>query len=342
MTRAEAAPREPVEQRTVDSITFSYPPADVRLTQDQLGPLCRLSAAHAVGEVVSLDPDLEAYPALGAVWVESPKQSVETMVGIGSIVSERFGDVVEEVLRDRRRREAMMHIGNLLEGGNNVIHALPHGSILDIGLGHGVPVVALTRLGFQFNSSVMISAGVTALGHKFQGVKVPLVNALSGGADKVLLTVPRTENVKKSDFAKAVPASQIDGINEIVVDEVADEQEEGGWLITLSPDATSYRKGPNGKNRLAVPGKGTLRVMAHPKTYVQAAAGRFVGTEHPTYDFFGGLHQLSMHRLMRHLQGDAIMLDMVDGLMEQTGDEFDYRPRHRLGVRVVRAFQSSS
>lgn len=318
-------------QRTVEGVTYTYPPPDLEFTDTQVEAICALSASHAKPPIIMLDPDREQYPAMGALSAESPTEDPDLMTNLGSVLHKKFGQTVEDVLKDRPTVKALEAVGSHLEAGGNVDHALPHDSLQNIGLTHGLAVIALKRLGVEFKSSVVISVGVTGLGYDLHGACLPLVNLLGVACDKIALTIPRTDNMKKSDFAKAVPPEQIDGLTRIIVAGMKKDQDAGGWLRTLLPDGTSYAKEENGNYRLANPGKGTLRVMRHPKTKVQVAVSRFPeqdSPEAPAYRVVGDLRKFSRFGPIRSRQGDAMMSGMADAMNAmEPGKKFVYLPK---------------
>jgi hypothetical protein len=332
----------PPRQSTVEGITYSYPPDSLRLDDEQIDALCKLSASHAVGDLVQLEANPDEFPGQGAYCVESPLPDADTMIALGEIIYEGYGEFIESMLSDNRMLGRLRDIGGRLEAGKNVAHSIFHGPLLDDGLAHGAMTIGLKVLRYDFNAAMIVSGGTAGLGLKLkgegipEGTRLPITSGLNTGCDKVWHTIPRTDNARESDFARFVSEEQIKGLNDLTIGGLESDLGDGGWLFTVLPDGSTHKRGSDGEYVLFNPGRRTLEVMSYPGTYVQAAGGRFRDRQEPLYDFFGGPRRFSRFERFRLLQGDAMMLDMAAGASELIPDEeFRVEPPRRLGSFAV-------
>jgi hypothetical protein len=332
----------PPQLRTVEGIDYSYPPAELGLDAGQIEAMCKLPSSHAVGDMVLLEADQERFPGQGAFCVESPLPDTDTMMALGEVVHPGYGKFIESVLGDNHMLRRLRRVGEKLEAGRNVAHAIFHGPLLDDGLAHGAMVVALKVLRYDFQAAMIVSGGTAGLGLKLRGENVPegtmlpVTNGLNTACDKLWHTIPRTDNARESDFGRLVTEEQIKGWNDLTVGGIGSDLDEGGWLFTILPDGSTHKLGPDGEYVLFNPGRRTLEMMAHRGTYVQAAGGRFQDRDQPLYGLFGDLRRLSRFERLRLLQGDAMMLDMAAGASALVPDEeFRVEPPRRVGSFAV-------
>ena len=306
-----------LEQVEIEGITYSYPVE--RIPLDHLELATDLSSAHAEGTIVGLPTDPKAYPAQGAYFLESKPRDADFVINMGNLVDERFEGLLDNIFQDERKLQTLVRFAELLENGENIVNAVPHGSLLDIGVMHGLVYAGLSRLGANFRSGIAISQGVNGLGKEFNGYMVPLSTALSWACNKIWFVTPRTENSEKSEFAQVVPKDQIDQQNRVVRFDSQKEQKDGGMLITVAPSATSYKRLASGERLLITPTLGTLKMFAHPNTHVAVAVGAIQYARRPSYELGAELTQLGGDDDAIIRQGDRILRIMTRGLNEMNG-----------------------
>jgi hypothetical protein len=242
-----------------------------------------LSAQHDDGDIEGLKVDPDNYPAQDAYFSTGTAQGPKFLTSMCSIVDPRFEDLLSMVLADERATEMFHRIGAHLESGGNVFNAVPHGPLLDIGLLHSTAYLALAHLGYSPRMGIVISHGISGRGKRFGEDLVCLADALDWACDKVWYVTPRTANVRESSYVELVPGERITEHNAIVRTDIAQTLDEGGYVITAAPSATSNRVLADGTNLIEPPTLGTLRLMSHPTSWIAVAAGRVLGS--PTISY---------------------------------------------------------
>ena len=300
-----------LEREEVAGISYTYPIP--RMPNEYIALSTELSSAHADDKIVKLDTNPELHPAQGAYFLAGQAQDWEFVANMGEIVDPRFKNMLESLLQDKQKVKTLQRIGEHLENGDSVVNAVPHSSLMDIGLMHALAYTGLGRLGCDFRAGIVISQGVTGLASEFNGSNVPLPTALSWASDKVWLVTPRTENTRRSKFSEVVPASQINQQNKVVRADIADEQERGGMLITAALSGTSHQE-ENGIHWLNAPTPGTLRMFARSRTYIAVAFGKIEGSDTPTFGLHEELKQISGDDEVLEADGHELMSIMTDGL----------------------------
>ncbi|HWC36218.1 MAG TPA: hypothetical protein VG650_15535 [Mycobacteriales bacterium] len=243
----------------------------------------QLSAQHDDGDVEGLKVDPDRYAAQDAYFSTGTAKPAEFVQGMACIIDPRFEAMVERTLADEAIVASFHRLGEHLQSGGNVINAVPHGPLLDIGLLHAMAYVGLTRLGYTPKMGIVISHGISGRGKRFGEELVCLADALDWACDKVWYVTPRTANVRESTYVELVPGERITQHNAIVRTDIAAALDEGGYVITAAPSATSNRVGHDGVHQILAPTLGTLRLMSHPRTWIAIAAGRVLGAPTPRY-----------------------------------------------------------
>ncbi|HVT64566.1 MAG TPA: hypothetical protein VHD81_05390 [Mycobacteriales bacterium] len=242
----------------------------------------QLSAQHDDGDVEGLKVDPDLYAAQDAYFSTGAAKGADFVQGMACIIDPRFEAMVETVLSDEHTVASFHRLGRHLQSGGNVINAVPHGPLLDIGLLHAMAYIVLTRLGYEPKMGIVISHGISGRGKRFGEELVCLADALDWACDKVWYVTPRTRNVRESTYVELVPGERITQHNAVVRLDIANTLDLGGYVITAAPSATSNRvKG--GVQQIQPPTLGTLRLMSHPKTLIAIAAGRVLGAPTPSY-----------------------------------------------------------
>jgi hypothetical protein len=243
----------------------------------------QLSAQHDDGDVEGLKVDPETYPAQDAYFSTGTAQSPDFVKSMACVIDPRFEQLLDIVLDDERTVASYHRLGQHLESGGNVFNAVPHGPLLDIGLLHATAYIVLSRLGYSPKMGIVISHGISGRGKRFGEELVCLADALDWACDKVWYVTPRTANVRESSYVELVPGERITEHNAIVRTDIAQTLDEGGYVITAAPSATSNRVLADGTNLIEPPTLGTLRLMSHPTSWIAVAAGRVLGS--PTISY---------------------------------------------------------
>jgi hypothetical protein len=269
----------------------------------------QLSAQHDDGDVEGLKVDPDRYPAQDAYFSTGAAKGADFVQGMACLIDPRFEPMVERVLADEAAVASFHRLGEHLRSGGNVINAVPHGPLLDIGLLHATAYIALSRLGYEPKMGIVISHGISGRGKRFGEDLVCLADALDWACDKVWYVTPRTRNVRESTYVELVPGERITQHNAVVRLDIANTLDLGGYVITAAPSATSNRvKG--GVHQIEPPTLGTLRLMSHPKTWIAIAAGRVLGAPTPSYSLLPDFSVLAGNGEKLIDQGKALIKTM--------------------------------
>jgi hypothetical protein len=252
-----------------------------------------LAAQHDDGDVEGLKVDPDNYPAQDAYFSTGKAQSPDFVKSMAGVIDPRFEALVEMVLADESAVATYHRIGAHLEAGGNAFNAVPHGPLLDIGLLHATSYIVLSRLGYSPRMGIVISHGISGRGKRFGEDLVCLADALDWACDKVWYVTPRTANVRDSSYVELVSGERITEHNAIVRADISASLDEGGFVVTAAPSATSNRIGRDGRHFIEPPTLGTLRLMSHPKTVIALAAGRVLGAKELGYSLLPDLPVLS-------------------------------------------------
>jgi len=267
----------------------------------------QLSAQHDDGDVEGLKVDPETYPAQDAYFSTGTAQSADFVQTMASIIDPRFGQLIDQVLDSDDAVASYHQLGAHLESGGNVINAVPHGPLLDIGLLHATSYIVLTRLGYTPKMGIVISHGISGRGKRFGADLVCLADALDWACDKVWYVTPRTANVRDSTYVELVSGERITAQNAVVRADIAGALDEGGFVVTAAPSATSNKIGPGGVQLIEPPTLGTIRLMAHPTTVVALAAGRVLGAKTLGYSLVQDFARLAGNGAELTAQGNALI-----------------------------------
>lgn len=301
-----------VVQLDRDGRRYVYPPDYPNL--ERIEASIELSASHDDGDVEGLKVDPDRYAAQDAYFSTGHAQSPDFVKSMAEVIDARFGALLDEVLSDSRKAGTLRRIGDQLAAGGNVINAVPHGPLLDIGLLHAMAYIGLSRLGYQTKIGIVISHGVAGRGKRFNDELVCLANALDWACDKIWYVTPQTANARASSYAEVAEAEHIRQRNAVVRYDIASTLDEGGILITVAPSATSTRRDAAGVHWLQIPTLGTMKLMSHSQTRIAIAVGRFLGASSPSYDLDDELMQLGGNAEALAAQGEELMSRMVSAM----------------------------
>ena len=306
---------------------FYYPSEELRLSDNQLELAAGLSSSHAIGEIEPVPVDREEHGAQGAWRMDSQPIQPEGLEFIAHEVYPRSDEPLE-ALRTGKQSDRIHQIGELVTGGNTVVNAIPHSSISDIGLAHGLPVIALREAGYKFRSAMIVSQGVTMLGREYHGRLVPIPEYLGYMCDIVWFVYPNTDKTAESDLAKEVTTEMLKEPNGLVKVDMDTEQSEGGLFITSAVNATSYMRGRNGEHLLAGFTPGAVGTMTHGNTWTQTTIAELMGRDEPILDFCGEPVNITTADQAH----DVVGLGMAENLkLAMPGEDFVYvDPRRGL------------
>jgi hypothetical protein len=285
-----------------------------------------LSSSHDDGDVEGLKVDPDRYPAQDAFFSTGTAQSADFVQAMACVIDPRFEGLMQRVLDDAGLVATLRRVGDHLASGGNVINAVPHGPLLDIGLLHAAACIALTRLGHDVHAGIVISHGIAGRGKRFNDDLVCLADALDWACDKVWYVTPRTENARESTYTELVSGERISQHNLVVRADIVATQDAGGFLITAAPSATSNRVDAAGVNWIESPTPGTLRLMSHPKTQIMLAVGRVLGVRAPSYHIDPELTWFDGNTAELVVQGDAL-IDRLAAAMNAVDPDSTYRVR---------------
>lgn len=263
---------------------FYYP--DRRLNDHQLELAAGLSVAHAVGEIQAIPIDTENNPAQGSWRMDSKPIQPEGLEYIANDVYPRSDEILKD-LETGEYADRVQHIGELLTKGRTIMNAIPHSSISDIGLAHGLPVIALRKLGYEFRSAMVVSQGVTTLGREYHGHVVPVPDYLGFMCDTTWFVYPNTDKTANSELAQEVSMEVLKEPNALAKADMLDMQGKGGLFVTSAVNATSYMRGKRGEHLLAGITPGTIETMTNPLTRIQRLIVELMGREKPVFEFYG-------------------------------------------------------
>ncbi|HTR71472.1 MAG TPA: hypothetical protein VMH41_14750 [Mycobacteriales bacterium] len=242
-----------------------------------------LAASHDDGDVEGLKVDPQRYPAQDAYFSTGVAQSPSFVRAMAGLVDPRFGALFDRVLSDEGNVASLRAMGDHLAAGGNIVNAVPHGPLLDIGLMHALPYLALADLGYDLRIGIVISHGVAGRGRRFNDELVCLADALDWACDKVWYVTPQTRKTRESSYTEVASRVHIHQRNAVVRADIGSELDRGGMLLTVAPSATSNRTDSAGVTWLESPTAGTMRLLAHPRTLVGIAGGRMLGMAEPGY-----------------------------------------------------------
>lgn len=266
-----------------ETVEYFYPPDKLRLSPQQLELAAGLSISHAVGEIVPVDVNPEEHKAQGAWRMNATPLPAEGLAYIAEHVHKRAPELLEK-LQTGEQSDRLHKIGELLAAGHTVMDTIPHSTISDIGLGHGLPVIALRNMGYDFRSATVVSQGVTMLGREFQGRVVSVPEYLAYMDDITWFVYPNTEKTVNSELAENVPVEMLKIPNGIVKTDMETEQSKGRLVITSAVNATSYILGKNGEHLLAGITPGAIDTMTHENTRVQKVIAEIMGVTEPVLE----------------------------------------------------------
>jgi hypothetical protein len=342
----------PLERVEIGGVTYTYP--DPRMPLQHIELAGGLSVSHAVDGIEPLPPDPEKFPVQGAYFMENQPQEVEDIIAAGNVFVPGFGEIIKTAENDPEIRQGYERMGDILAGGDNVVHAMEHGptgSLVDIGVKHAIAYCVLNRLGYEFHSGIIYSEGLTRLGYRFMGTLMAMPNISGVAAHKTLFVIPNTDNVKESGFKDEVPDTDIGRQNLVVRTDISNGQDEGGKLITVMPSATSEQVARDGTHWLVSPTVGTLKILSHEyrdeskgvhrRTYTQLHVGRVQGLE-AAENMLWGEPRLLVDDGTLELQGQELMVGMAAGLNAASSDRnYAFLDPRQYSTEQIKAFKET-
>lgn len=286
------------------------------------------------GEIVFLDVDLEKYPGqdMNVTHVEGQPQSAAVVESIASLVAPNFTEMVDKL--EENAEEQLQTLGELLKRGNNVIISTNHSDLIDIAVALAAVYCALDKMNYQFKTGIVISKMVAFLGYKLEGNVAPAVEVLQMLCDRIYLTFPRTESVKKSGLHKFFGRDNIDQYNGKVTKDIDGYQDDGSLLLALAPSGSTDKEHPENPKLKIMSGigRGTAGILTDEKSYTQAMAIYLSGK--PVLEFVG------VPRAIKSEDEAHEMMDAVGKrLTLRAGIEHSYRREHHSQMLGKTALQ---
>ena len=127
------------------------------------------------------------------------------------LIDPRFEALIDDALADEATVASFHRLGEHLQSGGNVINAVPHGPLLDIGLLHAMAYIALSRLGYAPKMGIVISHGISGRGKRFGDDLVCLADALDWAMRQGLVRharAPRTYGSRRTSSSCRASASR--------------------------------------------------------------------------------------------------------------------------------------
>lgn len=249
-----------------------YP--DRRLGDGELRLLADLAATHAVGAMEPLPVDRDRYPFQGAYRMDGQVLPVADIVALSTQLEPRFGQI-RAGLDAPGQEEIVRSVGAILDDGHDVAIALPHGTLIDIGLAEAALYLALRERGHRFRTAILVSQTLQTLALRFGDLQVPTAEALGYMCDHVYFSNPRTKRVAESGFSDAVREDHLSAHNQTMVRDLRRELARGRLLLALAPSGTSdVSRGD--VHTLAPLTSGTIRLMGSENLFVLPVAARIL------------------------------------------------------------------
>lgn len=297
-----------------------YP--DRRLGERELQLLADLASTHVVGAMEPLAVDPATYPFQGAYRMEGEPLSPAEITALSSQLEPRFG-AIRAALDTPAQAAIVARVGELLDSDHNVAIALPHGTLIDIGLAEAALYLALKERGHDFRTAILLSQTLQTLALKFDELRVPTAEALGYMCDYVYFSNPRTKRVAESDFSDAVDGGHLSAHNQTLIRDLRAEFARGRLLLALAPSGTSdVVRGD--VHTLAPLTSGTINMMRSENLYVLPVAARILHHDPFIYALAG-----EPVRVRTADDAHAVMDSIATALGEALpGQRFVYDPQH--------------
>jgi 1-acyl-sn-glycerol-3-phosphate acyltransferase len=239
---------------------------------EKLSQLAEVHVADSNGLMELLPPDPERYPAQANIHITGePNGGI--IESIATVAEPRFSSLVE-ILRDNEdKTQEIDRIGQLLSGGNNVIIATNHGSLIDIALVEAAMFSQLHKQEYQFKTGIIIGKMVSMLAYRLGNESASCVDVLKILCNDIFLSFPRTGTVEKSGLSRLIP-DEIERHNKSMRNQVRHRLNSGGMLLAVAPSGTTDKRIKTSPEtyELGTLRAGTLDLLKHPKTYVLPVA----------------------------------------------------------------------
>lgn len=242
-----------------------------------LKKLNSVSEHHSVGPIKLLPVNTKKYPQQVAHIVLGNPLSVEVVTNIATEIDETFPEALGE-LRAEREQRIIAKAGGYMEDGMNLIAVFNHESILDIGEAHFALKAILAQKGRKFETGMIAGRSMTMLGyqsnkHDVNGETEPVIatNMLGLYSDKIFLTMPVTERMKKAfgNDPKMIAGIKIQ--NELAMEEMDFWLQRGGRFLGIAASGTTDKQ-KSGIVMLGRASDGTADILARDDVVVLAVA----------------------------------------------------------------------
>lgn len=294
-----------------------YPP--IRPDASSLQLLGGLASTHAFGAMDQLEVDPETYPFQGAYLLDGQKLEPSIIGELATDLEPRFNEA-REVLRQPQQAVAVKRIGELLDAGKNVVLALPHGVLIDIGIAEAALYLELVERQHNFQTAILVSQTLQRLALKFKSGLVPTAEALGYMCDYVYFSNPKSARHSESEFASVTGEDYMSSHNRTLKQDLREKFDGGGLLLALAPSGTSD-VAKDGRLVMATLQSGTINLLKHPNVFVQPLAAKFIGSDPFHYELAG-----VPRRIITDDDAHNVMHQLADSLNANLPDTYSYQP----------------
>lgn len=298
-----------------------YRPAD-GLDAPDMELVQRLAEHHAdphdAGRIALLNVDIDTYPVQGTYRFDGQRQSTGALEYLASQLEPRFKDIMAAFTAEDAPK--LRRLAELLEQGNNVMVAVPHGPLTDIGIALAAMHNGLLteKKDLQFKSAVIVSLTLQMMGVRFDNETIEASKALGFACDQVYFSVPRSPRVSRSEFARRHD-QKIAAHNAAMLQNLRGELKKGGMLLMVAPSGTSDVERADGTCEMAPLTGGTIGLMRSRNMHVQPLAIRLGEGLEPILELCG-----DPRRVGNDAEAHSIMQAIAAGLNGQTGSSYRY------------------
>ncbi len=230
--------------------------------------------AHSNGKLGLLAYAPELYPGQSGFNVMGDPQSAAVVDGIARLAHPSYPEILHLLNEQEDRTYDVSRIGEILHGGSNVILATNHSDLIDIAITHAAFYSLLNRMGYEFNTGIIISKMVAFLAYKLGEEMAPTVGVLKLLEDEQFLSYPRTEGARKQGLGRIVLADETTRHNRHMRSRVVRRLSEGRVLLAAAPSGTTDKPSHDDPNMIQMGkvGTGTSIILQSEGTLVVPVA----------------------------------------------------------------------
>lgn len=222
-------------------------------------------------QVLPYEPGV--YPGQDGFSVEGEPNAAAVVDSIATVAQPRYPELLGLLHEQEEQTSRVSMIGELLNGGNNVILTTNHSDLIDIAIAQAAVYSTLRHQGYEMETSIIISKMVAFLGYKLGEDFAPAAEVLKLLETETFLSYPKTESTKKHLKDRILP-NEIDKHNRDMRRGVIHRLGQGGLLLAMAASGTTDKPKPEtpAVMQMGRLGNGTLDLMMQPKTYVAPMA----------------------------------------------------------------------